>query len=82
MLTPAEKILLAKVLEVAGTDEGKVKSGVSAAIYSEEDCRGDTGKARRTHLWAVLPNAARRKIRELKRKEEAERTRQRELSLV
>lgn len=57
MLTASEKALLDVVLEYANDDETKIRDGVIKAL------RGVNDPARRKHLWCVLPNVAKAKIR-------------------
>lgn len=61
MLTNAEKVLLDKVLGVAGDDEKMIRTGIIKALHGVND------PARRQHLWCILPNAAKTKIRQQKK---------------
>lgn len=62
MLTADERALLDMVLGVAGDDEKMIRQGVITAL------RGVNDPARRQHLWCVLPNAAKTKIRRAQKK--------------
>ena len=68
MLTPDEKKMLEVVLEVAGDDEKMIGRGVIQALYGDKASHGEAGRTRRQHLWCVLPNAAKAKIRAAKKK--------------
>jgi len=57
MLTASERALLDVVLETAGDNEKLIRDGIIEAL------RGVNDPARRQHLWCVLPNAAKTKIR-------------------
>ncbi len=62
MLTTSEKALLDVVLQTAGDNENMIRDGVIKAL------RGINDEARRKHLWCVLPNAAKAKIRAARKK--------------
>lgn len=62
MLTTSEKALLDVVLETTGDDENMIRAGVTKALTGIKD------DARRQHLWCVLPNAAKTRIRRARQK--------------
>lgn len=62
MLTASERALLDVVLQTAGDNENMIRDGVIKAL------RGINDEARRQHLWCVLPNAAKTKIRRAQKK--------------
>jgi len=62
MLTTSEKALLDVVVDYAGDNENMIRDGVIRAL------RGVNDPARRKHLWCVLPNAAKTKIRAAQKK--------------
>lgn len=62
MLTTSEKALLDVVLRVAGDDEKMIRTGIIKALSGIKD------DGRRQHLWCVLPNAAKTKIRRAQKK--------------
>ncbi|MEX2013667.1 MAG: hypothetical protein WD897_02020 [Parcubacteria group bacterium] len=62
MLTPIERGLLDRVIEVAGDDEKRIRPGIIKALCGVND------RARRTYLWHTLSTAARKKIRRARKK--------------
>lgn len=64
MLTTSEKALLEVVLETAGDDEKMIHAGVVKAIRGDKASQGEAGKARWKHLWTILPNAAKERMKE------------------
>ena len=61
-LTDDEEKMLKIVLAVAGDDEKMIRDGVNRALVGIKD------HARRQHLWCVLPNAAKARIRRARQK--------------
>lgn len=59
-----EKLLLTKVLEVAGDDEKMVREGIIKAL------RGENDRGRRGYLWRTLERESRKKIRRARKKAE------------
>ena len=62
MLTADDKALLEVVLSITGDDEKMIRDGVNRALVGIKD------HARRQHLWCVLPNAAKARIRRARQK--------------
>ncbi len=57
-LTDADELFLKEVLEICGDMETEIENAIRAVIAVKNPER-----ARRAHLWVVIPKAATRKIR-------------------